>query len=154
MENTELEKYYFYRLYSIDFDSTKHALRVLKRYSCKDVRYCLLRDIVVSYVRPFSINKGKNIPKHTLTKKVVPKELHPLHDELVDLRNQLFAHTDYEYIRPKAANFSTPTRKWSPMSFRAFDYNKIDSRIAEIEFLVAEVEKNLQDKINKIEATF
>lgn len=151
MKNTELEKYYFYRLYSIDFDSTKHALRILKRYRRKDVRYCLLRDIVVSYVRPFSTNKGMNIPKHNLTKKLVPKELCPLHDELLNLRNQLFAHTDYQYRRPKAANFSTPARKWFPMSFRGLDYNKIDSRVAEIEHLVAEVEKNLQYEINKIE---
>ena len=32
MKNNDTEKYYFYRLYSIDFDSTKHALRILKRY--------------------------------------------------------------------------------------------------------------------------
>jgi len=146
-----MEEYYFYRLYSIDFDSTKHALRILKRYRRKDIRYCLLRDIVVSYVRPFSVNKGTHIPKHTLTKKVVPSRLRPLHDELVDLRNQLFAHTDYQYRRPKVANWSTPAKKWFPMSCRAYDFDKIDSRISEIELLVKEVEKNLQDKINKIE---
>jgi|GEM_PF-4098680 len=73
MTDADIEKYYFYRLYSIDLDSTKYSLRVLKRYRRKDVRHCLLRDVVVSYVRPFSGNKGQVIPKHKLTKKVVPR---------------------------------------------------------------------------------
>jgi len=100
MTDTDIEKYYFYRLYSIDLDSTKHSLCVLKRYRREDVRHCLLRDIVVSYARPFSGNKGQDIPKHKLTKKVVPRNLCQLHDDLIKLRNQLFAHTDYTYRRP------------------------------------------------------
>ena len=108
----QMEQYYFYRLYSIDLDNTKHILRILKRYRRKDVRYCLLRDIVVSYCRPFSGNKGKKISTHTLNKKVVPKELCILHDELVEIRNQLFAHTDYTYRQPKVANWSTDSQKW------------------------------------------
>lgn len=149
-----MEKYYFYRLYSIDFDAAKHALRILKRYRRKDIRYCILRDIVVSYVRPFSVNKGKLIPKHKLTKKVVPKRLRSLHDGLMDVRNQLFAHTDYRYRKPKVANWSTADRKWFPMSFRGYDYAKLDKRIPQIEKLVNEVENNLQEKIDKIEKNF
>ena len=150
----QMEQYNFYRLYSIDLDNTKHILRILKRYRRKDVRYCLLRDIVVSYCRPFSGNKGKKISTHTLNKKVVPKELRILHDELVEIRNQLFAHTDYTYRQPKVANWSTDSQKWFPMSFRGYDYNKLDKRIPEIYELVVAVEKNLQAKIDKIEKDF
>lgn len=150
----QTEQYYFYRLYSIDFDTTKHSLRILKRYRRKDVRYCLLRDIVVSYCRPFSGNKGEKISNQVLDKKVVPKEFRPLHDELVGIRNQLFVHTDYTYRQPKVANWSTDTNKWFPMSFRGYDYNKLDKRISEIEKLVVVVEKNLQAKIDKIEENF
>lgn len=149
-----MEQYYFYRLYSIDLDTAKHILRVIKRYRRKDVRYCLLRDLVVSYSRPFSGNKGKEMRSHVLTKKVVPKELRPLHTELLELRNQLFAHTDYTYRRPKVANWSTDSHKWFPMSFRGYDYNKLDIRLSEIENLLMAVEKNLQAKIDKIEENF
>jgi hypothetical protein len=119
MEQEIIEKYHSYRLYSIDLDTALHSIRVLKRYRREDVRYCLLRDIVVSYARPFSGNKGETIPKHTLSKKEVPKHLRPLHGELIDLRNQLFAHTDFTYRRPKAVNWSTPGHKWFPMTFRS-----------------------------------
>ena len=146
-----MEQYYFYRLYSIDLDDSKHILRVLKRYRRKDVRYCFLRDLVVSYCRPFSGNKGKKISKHVLIKKVVHKGMRTLHDEMVELRNQLFAHTDYTYRQPKVANWSTDSYKWFPMSFRGYDYNKLNRRIPEISKLVDAVEKNLQAKIDTIE---
>ena len=151
MTETDMEKYYFYRLYSIDLDTTKHTLRVLKRYKRKDVRYCLLRDVVVCYSRPFSGNKGTLISKHSLQKSFVPKHLHHFHEELIAVRNQLFAHNDYTYRKPKAANWSSPTQKAFPMSFRGYDYNKLDSRIAEIEVLVKSVADNLQSEINAIE---
>ena len=135
-------------------NSARHSLLILKRYRRKDVRYCLLRDIIVSYSRPFSGNKGETIPKHVLTKKVVPKHFRTLHDELIDARNQLFAHTDFTYRRPKAANWSTPERKWFPMSFRGYDYDKLDLRIPEIEVLVKSVEDNLHEEITKMEENF
>lgn len=149
--SSEKEQYYFYKLYSIDFDTARHILRVLRRYRRKDVRYSILRDLVVSYCRPFSGNKGSEIRKHMLTKKVVPKELRPLHDELVNLRNKLFAHTDYIYRRPKVINWSTENHKWFPMQFRGYDYNKLDMRVPEIEKLIQAVTKNLHTRIGKIE---
>ena len=147
----EEEQYHFYRLYSIDFDTANHILRVLKRYRRKDVRYCILRDLIVTYCRPFSGSKGEKIATHTLTTKVVPKKLRPLHNELLDMRNRLFAHTDYTYRQPKAINWSTDTHKWFPMQFRGFDYNKLDTRVSEISELVQAVERNLQSRIDKIE---
>jgi hypothetical protein len=147
----EKEQYHFLRLYSIDLDTAKHILRVLKRYRRKDVRYCILRDLIVSYCRPFSSNKGREIRKHALTKKVVPRELRPLHDELIDLRNQLFAHTDYTYRMPKVLNWSTESYRWFPMQFRGYDYNRLDKRVSEITKLVQAVQGNLQARIDRIE---
>ena len=154
MEQQIIEKYHFYRLYSIDLDSALHSLRVLKRYRREDVRYCLLRDIVVSYARPFSGNKGEKIPKNTLTQKVVPKQLRSFHAELIDARNQLFAHTDFTYRRPKAVNWSTSGRKCFPMSFRSYDYEKLDRRVPEIENLILSVTGNLQSEIERMEENF
>lgn len=154
MEQQIIEKYHFYRLYYIDMDLAQHSLRVLKRYRLKDVRFCLLRDIVVSYARPFTGNKGEKIPRHTLTQRVVPKHLRPLHEELIDARNQLFAHTDLTYRRPKSANWSTAERKWFPMSFRGYDYDKLDRRVDDIENLIRAVTGNLQTEIEQIEENF
>jgi len=150
-----IEKYYFYRLYSIDLDTVKHSLCIIKRYRRKDVRYCLLRDIVVSYSRPFSGNKGVAWKNHTLKKKeVVPKHLRTLHDDLFNARNQLFAHTDFTYRRPKVAKWRMLGRKWFPMAFRGYDYDKLDARVTEIETLVKSVAENLQTEINKMEESF
>lgn len=151
MTETEMEKYYFYRLYSIDLDTTKHTLSVLKRYRKKDVRYCLLRDVVVCYSRPFSGNKGKLISKHSLQRSFVPKHLQHFHEELMAVRNQLFAHNDYTYRKPKVAKWGDSLHKAFPMSFRGYDYNELDSRVAEIEELVKAVADNLQSEIDAIE---
>ena len=71
----EKELYHFLKLYSVDFYSAKHIRQVLKRYRRKDVRYCILRDLIVTYCRPFSGNKGDKIANHKLTIQVVPREL-------------------------------------------------------------------------------
>ena len=107
--------------------------------------------MVVCYSRPFSGNRGETIPKHFLSINTVPKHLRHLHEELITLRNQLFAHDDYTYRKPKVANWSTPTQKTFPMSFHGYDYNKLDSRFVEIEELVNKVAENLQLEIDKIE---
>ncbi len=143
-----LEQYYFHRLYSIDLDSARHALRVLRRYRRKDVRYCLLGHVVVTYIRPFSSNKGIRISNHALNEKVVPTGMRSLHRELKNSRDKQFAHTDYEYSRPKAVDWSSPQGKWFPMSFRGYDYAQLDTRVPEIERLVEAVERNLKGRID------
>ena len=148
----EKEQYHFFRLCSIDLDTAKHILRVLKRYRRKNVRYCILRDLVVTYCRPFSGNRGIEIKKHTLPNKFVPQHLRSLHDELIDFRNRLFSHTDFTYRGPKVLNWSTESYKWFPMQFRGFDYDKLDKRVAKITKLVQAVESNLQTRISKIES--
>ena len=154
MKQPDEEQYYFYRLYSIDFDTTRHTLRVLKRYRRQDVRVSILRDIVVSYARPFSGNRGENTRNHQLVKKFVPVEFRALHEELLRLRCEQFAHTDRTYYKPKAANWSRPGRKWFPMSFRGYDYYKLDAQVPTIERLVAAVERKLQLEIDSIEIRF
>jgi hypothetical protein len=148
------EEYLFLRLYSIDLNTTKHTLRILKRYRRLDVRFCLLRDIVVSYARPFSTNTGVKIPKHHLTKKFIPEHLRPLHKELINARNQLFAHTDLRYRNPRISNL------WKeegllPMMFRGYDYNKnINQKVDRIEELVNIVETKLNEKLRELKSDF
>jgi hypothetical protein len=145
------ERYYFYRLYSIDFDTTQHSLRVLRRYRRQDVRVCIWRDIVVSYARPFSGNRGERTRNHQLEKKFVPAEFRALHEELLRLRCEQLAHTDRTYYNPKAVDWSRAGRKWFPMSFRGYDFSNLDAQVPSIERLVAAVERNLQLEIDAIE---
>ena len=154
MQQPQEEQYYFYRLYSIDLDTTLHTLQLLKRYRRKDVRYCILRDIVVSYARPFSGNRGDQSHNHSLKKKLVPTEFRALHEELLRLRCQQFAHTDKTYYKPKKVNWSKAGRKWYPISFKGYDYSTLDGQVRKIEQMVKAVERNLQKKIYAIEKSF
>jgi hypothetical protein len=154
MNSKVFEQYKFYRLYDHDFDAAIHTLKIQKRYRRPDVRNALLRDIIVTYTRPFSISKGDKIHRHILPAKFVPSQLRKLHNELLDLRNQLFAHTDLIYKNPRVANWSAGQRKWFPMSFRGFDYGSLNKRVANILNLICTVQRELQKKIKKIENHF
>lgn len=66
----------------------------------KVVRRALISDAIIAYVSPFKrSNTGptKN-ENHCLEKEdYVPKESYELHDRLVDCRDKLFAHFDYDF---------------------------------------------------------
>mgnify|MGYP001563271340 CR=1 FL=1 len=154
MNPSSFEHYKFYRLYDIDLDSALHTLNILRRYKRPDIRNVLLRDIIITYARPFSGNKGNNIPKHTLTLKFVPLEQRNLHAELMNLRKQLFAHTDLTYRNPRIANWSSEKRRWFPMSFRGYDYGSLNKRIDDITNLISSVHYELRKRIREIENNF
>jgi hypothetical protein len=145
-----LEQYKFYRLCEHDFDMAIHTLKILRRYKRSDVRNALLRDITVAYAKPFSTNRGA-LSQHSLSLKHVPLPMRGLHKELIDLRNQLFAHTDLTFKNPKVANWSSGKHKWFPMSFRGFDYNNLNKRVNEISNLIYSVQNELLKKIKGIE---
>lgn len=150
-----IEKYKFYRLCDIDFDTTLHTLKVLRRYKGLDVRYPLLRDITITYARPFSKNKGKVISNHKLKgKEFVPPKFMYLHTYLIDIRNQSFAHTDLPIRNPKVANWSTLENKWFPMSFKACDLEELDKKADVLPVLVAAIRAKLQQSITLIENTY
>ncbi len=149
-ENT-FEQYQFYRLCDIDLDTAIHTLKILKRYKKADVRNAILRDIIVTYARPFSKNKGHKIPNHKLPDKFVPLQKKDLHKELIYLRNKLFAHTDLPYKNPRVAKWDFGQYKRYPMSFRGFEYKKLHRRIDEITDLIFTVQKELQSKIREIQ---
>jgi len=147
------EKLYpFYRIADIDFEAALSSLKIIKRYKRLDVRYALLRDIVVSYARPFVECKSLNGDKHRLEiKKFVPKVSRVLHDELIRLRHELFAHTSLIYRNPRFVDWSRNGRKWFPMSFRAYDYQNLNRRLEDIFKLISSARRNLQKEIGLIE---
>lgn len=142
-------------MYSIDLNTALHSIKVLRRYKRPDVQYALLRDLTVTYVRPFSGNKVDqgNKRKHMLTtKKRVPKHLLPLHKELERLRMQQFAHTDLSYYKPRAVGISFVPSGAYGMSFKGYDYAALLRKLPQIEELIRAVEKSVNAEIAVYEA--
>lgn len=58
------------------------------------LRFLMLAGLIM-YARPFSDSRGRDGRKHNLpAKQCVPHALRPLHDDLMNCRNQFFAHSD------------------------------------------------------------
>ena len=145
-------QYRFHRLYAIDLDSVAHSLRLLRRYRRADIRFCIFRELVVAYSRPFSGNRSPGGGKHHLSLSFVPKEHRSLHDELVELRMQLIARTDFSVHEPRVSMWKTARGPVFPMKFRRPNYEGLLSRVPEIASLVTAVEAALQVAIREHEA--
>lgn len=82
-----------------------------EKYSRVDLRRfrCFETTLVISYTRPFSQSKGGVPP---LTMKMVDLKLTPerqaLHESLMQMRNQIVAHSDAEMMRMTIASFDIP----------------------------------------------
>ena len=98
------ESYKFLRLYYADFSNAFQVVDTISNYeehkcSFKDkgiIITSLWTDVIMSYSRPFSGNKGVSKGKHRLNESDVPEIYHPLHKKIIDFRDQVFAHTDFE----------------------------------------------------------
>lgn len=148
----KFEKYCFLRLYSIDLDTALQSIKVIRRYKKTDVLYPLLRDIAVTYARPFSGNNGKHLRSHTLSlRNHVPRLSRELHNELIRLRMEQFAHTDINFYRPKVAKFQGAIAPWFPMAFKGYDYGALLGRLTQIEELIREVGQSIQSELASYE---
>jgi hypothetical protein len=154
MKPQQFEQYCFYRLYSIDLNTVRHSLRMHKRYRRPEVRTLILRDIMVGYSRPFSYNKGKLVKEHRLKVNYVPSQLRSLHNDIIDARNRIFAHTDYDYRDPHVSKWPSTKGSIYPMSFRSDHIERFDKRVTQIEALVKAVESNVNATIAKMETQF
>ena len=147
-ETEKAERYKFYRLCNHDFESSMNiAKMLLGSYTFNNIiRAALLRDIIISYVRPFADCKGQRKPSWQLkVSEMVPKPDRHFHKTLVDLRNQLFAHTDLAAKDPHIAAVGRAI--W--MSFKSYDYTSLN--VQKIYQLVDAVNHRLLDKIKELE---
>lgn len=148
MTPEEFETYCFLRLYSSDLNDCRHVIRMIRRYRKNDVRYALLRDLAVTYYRPFSGNSKKVKGKHSLSQSYVPAEYKELHRRLSDLRNFQFAHSPLKFHDSKVAklgNLIATSRK-------SVDFAYLDRSLLDIERLVVSVEANVNAAAKKLEA--
>lgn len=143
-----LEEYKIFRLYSMDFGEVLHTFKVLRRYKKKDIRCVLIRDIIIAYCRPFTESKGDKGKKHRLSSKAVHPNMKDLHKKLLDLRHQLFAHTDLTYKKPKVAKWSD---KLFIMSFKGFDYKTIENELSKIKQLIEYAQEWVNNSISDYE---
>ena len=144
--------YRLHRLYSIDLDSVRQSLRLIRRYRRNDIRFCVFRELVVTYGRPFSGSRRPDAERYCLPPEFVPSEYRSLHDELMTLRNQLFAHTDYTYHQPTVTRWQTERGLVFPMSFRRGEYEKWLKRLDEIGRLVEALDTLLRRRTSELES--
>jgi hypothetical protein len=153
--DSEGEEYSFLRLYSIDFDMAKQACDLLATQSAPTLQYCILRDIVVSYARPFSGNRGTFLKSHRLPVALVPLSMRGLHEELATLRDQVFAHTDQDFRRPQLARIDRSDGSgWYPMGFRNPSYESLLARTAEIRTMIVALEDLVNGEVRSREKGF
>ena len=146
-EGEELE---FVWLYSIDLNSAQHILRTIRKHTRDDeqdkgLRYWLLVALVVTYMRPFSTNRGKVLRRHSLDMKdVVSPDLEDLHNRLENYRNQQFAHTDVSCYNPGVGNLGTADNPWWSMSLKGQDFEYLDKNLQRIGTLIQTVEEKVK----------
>jgi hypothetical protein len=98
-------------LYECDEDQTYSKID-LRRFRCFET------TLVVAYTRPFSQSRGE-IP--ALTMKMIDLKLsaekRALHDRLMQMRNQIMAHSDAEMMRMTTQAFDIPIGDEKPPVF-------------------------------------
>lgn len=149
MTSEELETYCFFRLYSGDLNECRHLIRMIRRYRKNDVRYALLRDLAVTYSRPFSGNSRKNKGKHHLSLCFVPAEHKEIHNRLFELRNSQFAHSSMRFHDSKLAKLGNVIA----MSRKSVDFAYLERSLSDIERLVVSVETNVNEAALAMQAS-
>jgi len=155
LTNEVLEEYEFLRLYSIDLERSKQLLQLTATVDRNELRYPLLELAVITYARPFSVNRGRYIRRHSLTTNIVPQRSRQLHDALLALRDQAFAHTDHAFRDPKVARFPLGEgRHFYPMSFTNPAWDNLLRDLHVIEALVTQIESAVNAQVESMNRRF
>lgn len=154
----ENKDYLFLRVYSIDLQTAIQSLSALDRCVDPATRMCIIRDIIVTYWRPFAGNREseRKRTKHRLDEvlpNIIPDRHRKLHLELKRLREKLLAHSDLDAYDPKAVKWDVEGGAAFPMSFTAIYYEDLNARISEVRDLVECVEAAINDEIRSIHST-
>jgi hypothetical protein len=138
------EQYVLRHLSLIDMERAQKSLAKMQETEDPYIKEALFRDAVVSYVKPFSDNRGENQRKGLrINQKGIPSKLKNAHKRLEDIRNKLFAHNDLEY---QAAQFG-PGTSFTVKGYESF-YS--DDLVKPLEELVLAMHQHLQQEMQKL----
>jgi hypothetical protein len=113
-----------YNLYLLDIMEAARVLEILNNTTTPNIDEFLTKYFVIAYSRPFSGNKDSNNRKNYLSKKHINGELRKLHDLILDVRNELVAHTDYSSKNPRESAIKEKNVKFS-FEMNDFDYRAL-----------------------------
>lgn len=151
MDTAIKESYVLRYLALIDMERTQHSLEQLSEVQDKHLRGALFRDAVVSYVKPFSDNRGHHTKKGLkINQKGVPKELKAAHRELVDLRNNLFAHMGIDKQTPQVDIHEIDGEKHVSFTVKGYETVYVDHLIGPLAQLAKAVHRHLMSELDEI----
>lgn len=150
-----LEYYAFMRLADNDLLAARRSLDSLKRVKHPDSVCAIIRDSLISYARPFTANRGIVKKRNLrLMESVVPDSLKESHKKVMEIRDQVVAHTDVCFRKPMVGEIKGKSSRLYPISYKAFFYDDILRLPTLLEPLITKVGKNLWNEIHKYELEY
>jgi hypothetical protein len=147
-----IEQYNFYMLADTDMNQALNTLKLIRRYKKKDVINALIRDVVVTYSRPFTYCKGNYKTKYMLDKdEFVPKKFHALHEKIIRYRHQVFAHTDLTLRKPRLGRLQFGSGNRYAMSCKIISPRDFENYLPKIGETIHQVKENIFTKLRDIE---
>lgn len=154
MHTPEEEFYVFLRFADGDMSQAQMALDHLSKVEGDFLRLCLLKDAAISYCRPFKKSRGVFNKSLRLDESYVPVHLKGLHAELIDLRDQVFAHTDIDVRSPALHCWTREPKRIFPIQFKGHSYPQLLGREQEMRSLFNAVLDLIRKEQAKLEAQF
>ena len=116
------ERYVLYRLAMVDMERVQRCIGLAESSSDNFIAESLIRDAVVSYIRPFSGNKGVFQKKGlNLPLSSVPSQLRQEHAMVENCRNNLVAHMDLTVQNVKLERYEINGEKHFPFTVTGYE---------------------------------
>ncbi len=154
MHTNDEQFYVFLRFADGDVSQALMALDHLLMVEADFMRICLLKEAAVSYCRPFKRSKGTFPGVLQLDNCFVPSDQMNLHEELIGLRDKVFAHTDIDVRHPVLHCWTRTPNPIFPIQFKGYDYPQLLARLDEMRSLFNGALKLIRVKQAELEAQF
>jgi hypothetical protein len=150
MNTPKRECYVLRYLALIDMERAQRSLGYIAGTEDSYLKDALFRDAVVSYVKPFSDNRGLHTKKGLkIGENGIPKALKAAHKEIVEVRNQLFAHMDLDKQVPHVEVYYINGEKQVSFTVKGYERVYTDHLVGSLVQLAKSVHchlmKELQD---------
>jgi len=146
------ERYIFYWLAMVDMDRVLKCISYIESLEDDFLKDAMVRDAVVSYMRPFSGNegihqrKGLKVPTSS-----IPANLKSQHTEIETYRQKLFAHMDISFQSPKLECYEINGKKHYSFTTKGYERTHVQHLVKPLGKLAKIVRSYLMKELNKIE---